>query len=126
MKQLLQDLRSFDVQAEEVTPPCCLPGRVLIRYTALVISRGVGRAATKLGNSTLLCKAPAGPDLDRQLFLLDERHRDKLRAFVGAAVRGRELPTPFEGPRAMTLDADHVRESLSCVRSLQVLSPNAD
>lgn len=68
MKQLLQDLRSHEVRVEEVPPPCCLPGGVLVRNAASLISTGTERATIKLGSKTLIGKALERPDLVRQLF----------------------------------------------------------
>jgi len=67
MKQVLQDLRSHAVQVEEVPPPCCLPGGVLVRNQASLISSGTERATIDLGSKTLLGKALERPDLVRLL-----------------------------------------------------------
>ena len=68
MKQVLQDLRSHKVQVEEVPPPCCLPGGVLVKNAASLISSGTERATVALGGKTLLGKALERPDLVRRLF----------------------------------------------------------
>ena len=68
MKQLLQDLRSHELRVEEVPPPCCLPGGVLVKNEASLISSGTERATIDLGSKTLLGKALERPDLVRQLF----------------------------------------------------------
>jgi len=68
MKQLLQDLRSREVKVEEVPPPCCLPGGVLVKSVASLVSSGTERATITLGSKTLVGKALERPDLVRQLF----------------------------------------------------------
>jgi len=68
MKQVLQDLHSREVQVAEVPPPCCLPGGVLVRTAASLISSGTERATIALGSKTLLGKALERPDLVRQIF----------------------------------------------------------
>jgi predicted dehydrogenase len=67
MKQVLQDLRSHQVQVEEVPPPSCQPGGVLVKTVASLISSGTERATIALGGKTLLGKALERPDLVRRL-----------------------------------------------------------
>ncbi len=86
MKQVLQDLRSHQVQVEEVPPPCCLPGGVLVKTAASLISSGTERATIALGGKTLLGKALERPDLVRQLF---RRLKSSGVADVVATVRAR-------------------------------------
>jgi polar amino acid transport system substrate-binding protein len=86
MKQVLQDLRSHEVQVEEVPPPCCLPGGVLVKTVASLISSGTERATIALGGKTLLGKALQRPDLVRQLF---RRLKTSGVADVLATVRSR-------------------------------------
>ena len=66
--KLLQDLRSHELRVEEVPPPCCLRGGVLVKNEASLISSGTERATIGLGSKTLLGKALERPDLVRQLF----------------------------------------------------------
>jgi polar amino acid transport system substrate-binding protein len=86
MKQVLQDLRSHEVQVEEVPPPCGLPGGVLVKTVASLISSGTERATIALGGKTLLGKALERPELVRQLF---RRLRTSGVADVIATVRAR-------------------------------------
>ncbi len=86
MKQLLQDLRSHELRVEEVPPPCCLPGGVLVKNAASLISSGTERATIDLGSKTLLGKALDRPDLVRQLF---RRLKTSSIADVVATVRAR-------------------------------------
>jgi len=68
MKQLLQDLRSHEVRLEEVPPPACLPGGVLVANAASLISAGTERATVALGSKSLIGMGLERPDLVRQLF----------------------------------------------------------
>ena len=86
MKQLLQDLRSHEVKVEEVPPPCCLPGGVLVKTAASLISSGTERAMITLGSKSLLGKAIERPDLVRRLL---RRMRTAGLADVMATVRAR-------------------------------------
>ena len=86
MKQLLQDLRSHELRVEDVPPPCCLPGGVLVKNEASLISSGTERATIDLGSKTLLGKALERPDLVRQLF---RRLKTSGIADVVATVRAR-------------------------------------
>ncbi|HTV55874.1 MAG TPA: bi-domain-containing oxidoreductase [Terriglobia bacterium] len=63
MKQVIQDLRSRIVAAEEVPPPRCQPGGVLVKTAASLISSGTERAIIRLGGKNLLGKALDRPDL---------------------------------------------------------------
>jgi predicted dehydrogenase len=90
MKQVLQDLRSHQVQVEEVPAPCCLPGGVLVKTAASLISSGTERATIALGGKTLLGKALERPDLVRQLF---RRLKSTGVADVVATVRARLATT---------------------------------
>src|SRR5579863_8627913 len=86
MKQLLQDLRSHEVRLEDVPPPCCLPGGVLVRNAASLISSGTERATVALGSRSLLGMGLERPDLVRQLL---RRVRTTGLADVIAAVKAR-------------------------------------
>lgn len=86
MKQLLQDLRSHEVRLEDVPPPCCLPGGVLVRNAASLISSGTERATVALGSRSLLGMGLERPDLVRQLL---RRVRTTGLAEVIAAVKAR-------------------------------------
>ncbi len=63
MKQVFQNPSSHLVRVEEVPPPCCLSGGVLMRTAASLISCGTERATVALGAKTLLGKALERPDL---------------------------------------------------------------
>jgi len=86
MKQVLQDLRSHEVEVEEVPPPGCLPGGVLVKNAASLISSGTERATVALGGKTVLGKALERPDIVRKLI---QRLKTSGVADVIATVRAR-------------------------------------
>jgi predicted dehydrogenase/threonine dehydrogenase-like Zn-dependent dehydrogenase len=63
MKQLLQDARSGEVVVAEVPQPQLLPGCLLVRVEASLISAGTERAFSEFAGKHLLAKAKARPDL---------------------------------------------------------------
>src|SRR5271170_1962606 len=65
MKQLLQDARTGEVKVAEVPAPQLLPGCVLVRVAASLVSAGTERASAEFANKNLLAKAKARPDLVR-------------------------------------------------------------
>jgi predicted dehydrogenase/threonine dehydrogenase-like Zn-dependent dehydrogenase len=67
MKQLLQNARSGEIEVAEVPAPQLLPGCVLVRVAASLVSAGTERAASAFASKNLLQKAAARPDLVRDL-----------------------------------------------------------
>ncbi len=67
MKQLLQDARTGEVQIAEVPAPQLLPGCVLVRAAASLVSAGTERASAEFASKSLLAKAKARPDLVRDV-----------------------------------------------------------
>lgn len=95
MKQLLQDLSSHDLRVEDLPSPRCLPGGVLVRNVASLISSGTERASVHLAGKSLLGKAAERPDLVRQVF--EHLRRDGLSEVL-SAVRARfdaDLPLGY-------------------------------
>jgi predicted dehydrogenase/threonine dehydrogenase-like Zn-dependent dehydrogenase len=76
MKQLLQDARTGDLTVSEVPSPQLLPGCVLVRVAASLLSAGTERAASEFARKSLFAKAKARPDLVRDL--LAKLRRDGL------------------------------------------------
>ena len=76
MKQLLQDARTGELTVAEVPPPQLLPGCVLVRVEASLISAGTERASSEFAGKSLLAKAKARPDLVRDV--LAKLRRDGL------------------------------------------------
>ena len=67
MKQLLQDARTGELQIAEVPAPQLLPGCVLVRVAASLVSAGTERASAEFAGKSLLAKAKARPDLVRDV-----------------------------------------------------------
>jgi predicted dehydrogenase len=67
MKQVLQHARTGEITVEEVPPPRLLPGCVLVRIAASVVSAGTERAASEFARKNLLQKAQSRPDLVRDV-----------------------------------------------------------
>ena len=86
MKQLLQDARTGAIAVEEVPAPGLLPGCVLVRVAASVVSAGTERASSDFARKSLLQKARSRPDLVRDVF--SKVQRDGLLSAI-QAVRSR-------------------------------------
>ena len=76
MKQLLQDARTGELDVAEVPAPQLLPGCVLVRVAASLVSAGTERASSEFASKNLLAKAKARPDLVRDV--LAKLQRDGL------------------------------------------------
>ena len=86
MKQLLQDARTGELSVAEVPAPQLLPGCVLVRVAASLVSAGTERASSEFARKSLLAKAKARPDLVRDV--LAKLRRDGLLS-TAQAVRSR-------------------------------------
>lgn len=86
MKQLLQDARSGELTVAEVPAPQLLPGCVLVRTAASLVSAGTERASAEFARKNLAAKAKARPDLVRDV--VAKIQRDGLAATLGT-VRSR-------------------------------------
>src|SRR5580765_5475697 len=86
MKQVLQDARTGAVAVEEVPAPQLLPGCVLVRVAASLVSAGTERASSEFAKKNLLRKAQSRPDLVREV--LNKLQRDGLFSAI-QAVRNR-------------------------------------
>ena len=86
MKQVLQQARSGEIAVLDVPAPKLLPGCVLVRMAASLVSAGTERASCEFANKNLLQKAKARPDLVREV--ISKVRRDGLFSAV-AAVRSR-------------------------------------
>lgn len=90
MKQVLQSARTGEVSVIEVPAPKLLPGCVLVKIAASVVSAGTERAATEFAEKNLLQKAQSRPDLVRQV--LDKVHRDGIFSAVSAVRQRLDQP----------------------------------
>jgi predicted dehydrogenase/threonine dehydrogenase-like Zn-dependent dehydrogenase len=86
MKQVLQQARTGDIAVLDVPAPKLLPGCVLVRMAASLVSAGTERASCEFGSKNLLQKARARPDLVREV--INKIRRDGVFS-AAAAVRGR-------------------------------------
>jgi predicted dehydrogenase/threonine dehydrogenase-like Zn-dependent dehydrogenase len=86
MKQVLQHSRTGTISVTEVPSPKLLPGCVLVRIAASLVSAGTERASSEFASKNLLQKANARPDLVREV--VSKVRRDGLLSAV-SAVRSR-------------------------------------
>jgi predicted dehydrogenase/threonine dehydrogenase-like Zn-dependent dehydrogenase len=86
MKQVLQHARTGEISVAEVPTPQLLPGCVLVRVAASVVSAGTERASAEFANKNLMQKARARPDLVREV--IGKIQRDGIVSTV-QAVRSR-------------------------------------
>jgi len=86
MKQLLQDPRTGELAVTDVPPPQLLPGCVLVRVAASLVSAGTERASAEFAGKNLIAKAKARPDLVRDV--MAKLRRDGLLSTLHA-VRSR-------------------------------------
>lgn len=86
MKQVLQDARSGEITVADVPAPQLLPGCVLVRIAASVVSAGTERASAEFAKKSLLQKAQSRPDLVREV--ISKVQRDGIFSAI-QAVRSR-------------------------------------
>ncbi|HSS98750.1 MAG TPA: zinc-binding alcohol dehydrogenase, partial [Terriglobales bacterium] len=86
MKQVLQQARTGEVDVVEVPSPKLLPGCVLVRIAASLVSAGTERASSEFASKNLFQKAKARPDLVHEV--LNKVRRDGVLSTVNA-VRSR-------------------------------------
>ena len=86
MKQVLQHARTGEITVEEVPAPQLLPGCVLVRVAASVVSAGTERASAEFARKSLLQKAQSRPDLVREV--ISKVQRDGIFSAI-QAVRSR-------------------------------------
>jgi predicted dehydrogenase len=86
MKQVLQSARSGLIEVAEVPAPGVLPGCVLVRIAASLVSAGTERASSDFAAKSLLQKARSRPDLVREV--MNKIRRDGVLS-AASAVRSR-------------------------------------
>src|ERR1043166_7033762 len=86
MKQVLQQARTGEVDVVEVPSPKLLPGCVLVRIAASLVSAGTERASSEFASKNLFQKAKARPDLVHEV--LNKVRRDGVLSAFNA-VRSR-------------------------------------
>ena len=90
MKQLLQDANTGELNIAEVPAPQLLPGCVLVRTAASLVSAGTERASAEFARKNFMAKAKARPDLVRDVFA--KLQRDGLLATVSTVRSRLSLP----------------------------------
>jgi predicted dehydrogenase/threonine dehydrogenase-like Zn-dependent dehydrogenase len=91
VKQVLQSARTGELEVAEVPAPRVLPGCVLVRIAASLISAGTERASAEFASKNLLQKARSRPDLVRDVF--KKIQRDGLLSAVSAVRSRLDQPT---------------------------------
>ena len=86
MKQVLQSARTGAIEVAEVPAPRVLPGCVLVRIAASLVSAGTERASSDFAAKSLLEKARSRPDLVREV--MNKVRRDGVLSAM-SAVRSR-------------------------------------
>jgi predicted dehydrogenase/threonine dehydrogenase-like Zn-dependent dehydrogenase len=86
VKQVLQQSSTGQIEVMDVPAPKLLPGCVLVRMAASLVSAGTERASCEFASKNLLQKAKARPDLVREV--MNKGRRDGVFSAV-AAVRSR-------------------------------------
>jgi len=86
MKQVIQSARTGMIEVAEVPAPRVLPGCVLVRIGASLVSAGTERASSEFASKSLLQKAKSRPDLVRDV-MTKIRRDGVISAF--SAVRSR-------------------------------------
>ena len=77
MKQVVQRLRTGQVEVLEVPPPELTPGGVLVDVRASLLSAGTERAKVEAGRKSMIGKARSRPDQVHQV--IDKARRDGIR-----------------------------------------------
>jgi predicted dehydrogenase/threonine dehydrogenase-like Zn-dependent dehydrogenase len=91
MKQVLQQARTGAILVAEVPAPQLLPGCVLVRIAASLVSAGTERASSEFARKNLFQKAQARPDLLREV--VAKVRRDGLLSAVQAVRSRLDQPT---------------------------------
>jgi predicted dehydrogenase len=91
MKQVLQHARTGEIEVLDVPAPRLLPGCVLVRIAASLLSAGTERASAEFAKKNLVQKAQARPDLVREV--IAKVQRDGLLSAVSAVRSRLDQPT---------------------------------
>jgi predicted dehydrogenase/NADPH:quinone reductase-like Zn-dependent oxidoreductase len=86
VKQVLQSARTGEIEIAKVPAPRVLPGCVLVRIAASLVSAGTERASSEFASKSLLQKAKSRPDLVREF--VNKVRRDGVLSAL-SAVRSR-------------------------------------
>ena len=91
MKQVLQQARTGEVEVVEVPTPKLLPGCLLVRIGASLVSAGTERASSEFASKNLFQKAKARPDLVHEVF--NKIRRDGVFSTLSAVRSRLDQPT---------------------------------
>ena len=103
MLQLLQQIKSGEIELVETPPPQLAAGSVRVRTYASLISAGTEKYVLEMGRKSLLGKASARPDLVRQV-VEKARKEGWLNTFYGVRAR-LESPAPLGYSAAGVVEA---------------------
>jgi predicted dehydrogenase/threonine dehydrogenase-like Zn-dependent dehydrogenase len=92
MKQVLQHARTGEITVEEVPAPQLLPGCLLVRIAASVVSAGTERASSEFARKSLLQKAKSRPDLVRDV--ISKAQREGILSAIHAVRSRLDQPQP--------------------------------
>jgi len=112
MKQVLQHARTGTIEVVDVPAPQLLPGCVLVRMAASLVSAGTERASAEFAGKSLLQKAQARPDLVREV--LNKVRRDGLFSALDVVRSRLDQPTALGYSSAGTVIA--VEEGVADIR----------
>lgn len=93
MKQVLQHLRTGEVELAELPTPAVKTGHVLIQTTHTLISAGTERMLVEFGKASLIAKARQQPDKVKQV--LDKIRTDGLMPTLEAVFSRLDEPLPL-------------------------------
>jgi predicted dehydrogenase/threonine dehydrogenase-like Zn-dependent dehydrogenase len=74
MLQVVQNEKNGQLELRDVPPPALLPGGLLVRTAASIISAGTEKMVLELGKKSLIGKARERPDLVRQVISRAREH----------------------------------------------------
>jgi predicted dehydrogenase len=93
MRQLLQSLKTGQVELADVPAPAARPGHLLIRTTASLVSAGTERMLVEFGRAGWIDKARQQPDKVRMV--LDKMRTDGVAATLDAVRSKLDQPLPL-------------------------------
>ncbi|MBK9128566.1 MAG: bi-domain-containing oxidoreductase [Phycisphaerales bacterium] len=93
MKQVLQHLRTGQIELAELPAPLVRPGHLLLQSTHTLISAGTERMLVEFGRAGLLAKARSQPDKVKQV--LDKIRTDGLLPTLEAVFSRLDEPLPL-------------------------------
>lgn len=93
MRQILQHLKTGELEVAEIPAPCPGIGEVLIQSRATLISPGTERMLVEFSRANLISKARQKPDKVRQV--LDKIKADGLMPTLDAVFRKLDQPLPL-------------------------------